>query len=206
MKNKKPVLDNSIFACYHLELSVETNNDINSFQTDTLNGKGVLEYLQQNAIKEENSNFARTYLVYDKFTDELAAFFTLKAGMVLRTDEIDPDYVIPRDLGDSFESCPGIELAYLGVNASYKKNHPDIQYGVMIFTEFIYVIAKQVASLIGAHIIYGFSVDNNRLLSHYIEKYGFSRLSPEYEEELHKKFRPYVDDRCTFVYQRLDLD
>lgn len=50
-----------------------------------------------------------------------------------------------------------------------------------------------------------FSVNEDKLLEHYLTEYGFDRLSEKYENELHERFRPYTDDRCIFIYQLLDL-
>ena len=61
------------------------------------------------------------------------------------------------------------------------------------------------SEIIGASILYGFSVNEDKLLEHYLTEYGFDRLSEKYENELHERFRPYTDDRCIFIYQLLDF-
>lgn len=207
MKRKEePVLTNSSFKCIHLSLNKKVNEDINNFTVKSLEGKGVLDYLQQNAVRDENENRARTYLIYDIETKELAGYFTLKAGLILHNDEVDKEYVKPRDLGDSFESLSAIELAYFAVNSTYVENHPiSSHYGTLFFSEFIYVLAKMASEIIGASILYGFSVNEDKLLKHYLTEYGFDRLSEKYENELHERFRPYTDDRCIFIYQLLDF-
>ena len=207
MKRKeKPILSNSSFECFHLSLDRKVNEDINNFTVDFIEGKGVLDYLQQNAIRDENENRARTYLIYDIETQELAGYFTLKAGLILRNDEIDKEYVKPKDLGESFEALSAIELAYFAVNSAYVKAHPITgHYGTLFLSEFIYVLAKKAAGIIGASVLYGFSVDEDILLNHYLTEYRFDRLSKQYERELHERFRPYTDDRCIFIYQILDI-
>lgn len=69
----------------------------------------MLDYFQQSAVQDENSNRARTYLIYDIVTDELAGYFTLKAGLVLHNSETDNNYVRPKDLGNSFEAISKIK-------------------------------------------------------------------------------------------------
>ena len=128
-------------------------------------------------MREENKNEGRTYLVYDKETDELVAYFTLKAGLVLKTAEISEGYVEPISSNKTFDAISGIELAYFGINAKYKEKHSAKQhYGLVVFADFIYLLAKEAAKLIGAPIIYGFSVDDGTLLEHYKTNYGFNKV------------------------------
>lgn len=187
---KRTVTSN--YYCEHLVLTRKTNEEIDEFMISKHpEGKGLMDYLQQQAIHDENNGLAKTYLVRDRITDELAGYFTLRAGGVKL------EYIHHGEYG----MYPGIELAYFAVNEKYIDKYPDYKgIGLLIFNDFIIPIAEEISEKIGVRGIFGYAVNDTTLLEHYINNYGFKRLDVESETMIHNSFRPATDDGCTFIY------
>lgn len=74
------------YYCYPLSsLDDRDEQDILAFTPTHPRGAGLVTYLRQLALPEELSGMMRTYLVRDNDNDELAGYFSLKAGSPLRT-------------------------------------------------------------------------------------------------------------------------
>lgn len=104
----KGILQNHLYYCEHLQLSVDVNRDIDSFAITRDSGKGLMSYLQTAACKEEASGSNRTYFVRDIVTDELAAYFSLKAGLISRNERVTEGRGV--DAKVEFDTTPGIEI------------------------------------------------------------------------------------------------
>ena len=149
----------------------------------------------QALLDEENHN-ARTYLIIDKKTSEIAGYFALKAGNVAVN-------VKRRLLAKEFDSLPGVELANFAVNDAYIKRHKNRKgLGAAIFEYCIIPKAKEAQDIIGIKFIYIFALPHADLIKRY-EKYGFARLSGLQEKNTHKLIRPRYDGGCIFMYQTL---
>ena len=71
------VLDTEDFTIEHLFDSTENENLIAEFSA--LNGaEGLDNYLKNQASSDERNLYARTYLIKDSVTAELAAYFSLR--------------------------------------------------------------------------------------------------------------------------------
>ena len=112
---------------------------IQDFCVTNTSGYGLERYIKELAESDEKDGSARTYLIKDKFTHEIVAYFSLKSGL----------FTI--DAGnDFFYSIPGIELANFAVNSSYRKNHPDAKnLGSTVFAEFVLPFVNFIRSLVG---------------------------------------------------------
>ncbi len=76
------VFDTDDFSIEHIFDSLENENLISDFCA--LNGaEGLENYLKNQAVADEKDLNARTYLVKDKVSGELAAYFILLCGAVL---------------------------------------------------------------------------------------------------------------------------
>ena len=106
-------LETEIFSYQHLLDSDENLKLIKSFSVKEESGKGLENYLKNVSEIDERNDLARTYLVKDKRTKELAAYFSLRSGLF--TIEISEDY---------FYTIPSIELSNFAVNDNYRINHP----------------------------------------------------------------------------------
>lgn len=68
------------FYYQHLFDSEDNIQAIRNFSVSQKSGKGLEEYLKVLSASEEDDNIARTYLVKDSETHEVASYFTLKSG------------------------------------------------------------------------------------------------------------------------------
>ncbi|WP_155839567.1 hypothetical protein [Butyrivibrio proteoclasticus] len=202
MKKSSVVNHNEVFYCEHLVLTRKTMQDIDDFRVTNSEGKGLLEYLQNNAYHDEKLGAQRIYLVRDMITDELVAFFGLKTGMVSQNERA---VKIDNEERIVFDMISGIELAELAVNDIYIRHNPASKgCGLIIFNDFILPICEQAKQLVGCEILYGFSVDEKgKLLDRYLNEYNFARLDPESEAKVQDRLRPYFDKGCVFIYQKI---
>ncbi len=192
----KGVFEYDLFYCNHLGTSPSDEQDIMNFTLkNAKTGRGLLDYLQHFAFPEEDAGVMRTYLVRFKPTDELVAYFSLKAGLVSINERETED-------GISFDTIPGVELANFAVNHSFVKKYEINGIGSVIFENLIKQIIKNVSYDIGVKIIYLFALPYENLINTY-SQYGFSRLSSKSEDELHKRLKPRYDQSCIFMFQQL---
>jgi hypothetical protein len=172
--------------------------DIMQFTASNENGRGLIRYLQKDALKEETNDLARTYIIRDKRDDFIVGYFTLKAGFVAVNER--RLFLAKR----TFDSIPGVELADFAVNNDYKQKHPDYQgLGKLIFNRFVIPTVKNGQNHIGFRILYIFSLPYESLIDNY-KKMKFSRLSKLQEESMHRRIRPYYDTDCIFMYQIIE--
>lgn len=74
------------YFCSHLtEKDIDAISD---FQVTRSEGKGLEYYLKDQALLDEESFQARTYLVRNIDTNELVAYFSLKAGFVAVNEQL----------------------------------------------------------------------------------------------------------------------
>lgn len=66
---------------------------------------------------------ARTYLVKDKLSGEIACYFSLRSGLITMQVE-----------KESFNALSAIELSNFAMNQNYKASHPDVKKVVHIFS------------------------------------------------------------------------
>ncbi|MCR4618397.1 MAG: hypothetical protein K5669_09485 [Lachnospiraceae bacterium] len=187
---------NDQFYCEHLVLTRETNIEIDNFVVcKHPEGKGLMDYLQQKAVRDENDGVMRTYFVRDQKTGELVAYFSLRASSI----KLEVMY------GNSQGMYPCIELAYFAMNDAYIDKHPYSKgSGLIIFHEIILPLVKEISKTVGTKGIIGYAINSPKLLEHYIKDYGFARLPHENEEELHQVYRPVNDQECVFIYMDIN--
>lgn len=179
---------------YSVEHILNTPNYKNHIEAFTVgnDAQGLKDYLQYAAIDDEKANLARTYLVIDKSTGEVASYFSLRTGLI--TVQVS---------GDNFDSLPAIELSNFATNDTYRKNHKELQkLGVHIFDVFILPISRFMAKYIGANSLYIYALPNDRLIQHY-STMGFSLLPEDQEKFVQSHVKPKYDAGCRFMYQTL---
>ena len=185
-------LNTRLYSISHL--SDADREDLASFTINRKEGYGLEYYLKRSALSEEHANEARTYIIRDNDTNELVAYFTLKAGLV--TQKV--GFI-------SFNNSPGIEIANFAVNDAYRDAHDDEilpQIGKYVFSEFIYPIVKELSEYVGIAYLYIFALPEDRLIEHY-SSMGFERMSSDLERFLHRHVRPRYDKGCIFMYQKI---
>ena len=185
-------IETKLFTYQHIFDSSENLDEINHFTVAQASGKGLEDYLKYMAVSEERESYARTYLVKDKKTNEIAAYFTLKTGLF--TLELSDDY---------FYTVPSIELADFAVNSEYRTRHPEVtEIGKTTFREFVIPLVNFVRSLVGVKALCIYALNQERLI-HYYEGLGFMRLEEDEEKFVHQHVKPKYDDGCIFMYQVL---
>ncbi len=192
-----------IFDCRHIG-----EKDFDKLRTFTVRkGGGFLaNYLHYEdsvgksispALNDENAHKARTYLVIDKETDEIAGYFSLKAGYIA----VHPSRRLL--FAKEFDTIPAVELANFAVNDSYIKDHKEQKgIGAAIFKYCVLPTARLAQDYVGINSIYIFALPDESLIKRY-QNYGFTRLNKLQEKSIHKLIRPRYDKGCIFMYQTL---
>ena len=197
---QRETLQSDLFLCQHLGQNENDYTDILDFELYNPDAKGLVEYIRNYAFKDEEENMMRTYLVRDKDTHEIAAYFSLKAGLVSVNER---EIVRENKQSILFDTYPGIELADFAVNDNYKKKHPELDgIGLVVFEKFIVRIIREAANHIGVTVLYIFSLPFESLIARY-EEYGFSKLPEKQEHQLHKRLKPAYDASCIFMYMNI---
>ncbi|HBB43544.1 MAG TPA: hypothetical protein DCZ74_08510 [Treponema sp.] len=149
-------------------------------------------FLKTVAAQEEKEKQTRTYLIKDRYTGELACYFSVRTGLITLQVE-----------GDSFDSLSAIELSNFAMNQKYKENHPNARrLGFYFFKRFILPLANFVSEYIGVSTLYIYALPEDRLIDHY-KKMGFSRLPEDQEKFVQNHVKPKYDEGCIFMYQIL---
>ena len=200
----KGLLQSELFYCNHLGVSDQDEADIMNFTIERDEGSGLLEYIQRHAFPEEDAGIMRTYIVRDNKSSEMVGYFSLKAGLISlneRQIETTDDETGEKKKVTVFDTLPGVELANFAVNSTYIQRHKEMKgLGVVIFNQFILPIVRQTSENVGVKILYIFALPYDDLIKSYHDRYGFSRLADQYEDELHKRLKPFYDQYCKFMY------
>lgn len=200
----KGILQSELFYCNHLGVSDQDEADIMNFTIERDEGSGLLEYIQHHAFPEEDAGIMRTYIVRDNKSSEMVGYFSLKAGLISlneRQIETTDDETGEKKKVTVFDTLPGVELANFAVNSTYIQRHKEMKgLGVVIFNQFILPIVRQTSENVGVKILYIFALPYDDLIKSYHDRYGFSRLADQYEDELHKRLKPFYDQYCKFMY------
>ena len=186
-----------LYYCHPLSrMDGRDEGDIRSFRPVDPKGAGLVAYLQRQALTDELRGTMRTYLVRDNFTDELVAYFSLKAGLVSVNEKRDGENV-------EFDTVPGIELANISMEGGFRKAHPEARgCGRAIFNDLVLPVVEQAAELVGIAVLYIFALPEKRVMANY-EDYGFRRLRDESGQPLHARLKPRYDQQCVFMYTML---
>ena len=172
-------------------------NQLPHFVATDRNGQGLALFIRRSAYAEDRCNLTRVYIIVDSDTDEVAGYFSLKAGTVTANES---RFFTVRE----FDSLPGVEIAHLAVNGEYKKKHPQVKHiGEKILNDFAFSIIKEANANIGIKVVYIFAIDHPRLIEYY-KSIGFRRLSPKLERQMHRSIRPRYDSGCIFMYMPVE--
>jgi len=188
---------NEKFRYEHLVSNPKNLEDIKSFFVEKKTGKGLENYLKTLAEAEEYDRSNRTYLVRDKETNEIAAYFSLHTGSFTLKDTEQSDEDAEK------YTVPSVELSNFAVNSAYRERHSEIKgIGEQVFRRFIIPTVNYGAELFGIQAIHIYALPQDELLEHY-STFGFSRLPPEMEAYIHSHIKPAYDEGCIFMYQIL---
>lgn len=185
------ILDTEDFTIEHIFDSSENEKLISEFSA--LNGaEGLENYLKNQASSDEENLYARTYLIKDSVTGELAAYFSLRSGLIT-----------VQAYHETFDTIPAVELSNFAVNKNYRNNHPETSmFGAFILKKFILPLAQMMSRYIGTSSLYIYALPDEKLIEHYTNL-GFTRLSKKQEKFVQNHVKPKYDEGCVFMFQNL---
>jgi hypothetical protein len=105
-KSNDLIPSSKVFECRHIRKS--DNDIIQHFTAKDEKGRGLEQFLKEDALSMEEENLERTYIVMDKSKNELVGFFSLKASSI--QINVENKLFAARE----FDSLPTIELSNLG--------------------------------------------------------------------------------------------
>jgi hypothetical protein len=179
------------FVVEHLFASPENARLIQDFSVGN-DAMGLEMFLKEVSEQEEKEKQTRTYLIKDRYTGELACYFSMRTGLITLQIE-----------GDSFDSLSALELSNFAMNQKYKAAHPNVKKGgAYFFKRFILPLANFVSEYVGVSTLYIYALPDDRLIDHY-KKMGFSRLPVDQEKFVQSHVKPKYDEGCIFMYQIL---
>ncbi len=185
---------NSIFTCEHI--SDVDKLDIKNFRSANSDGGFLAGYIKECAYDDEKNRLARTYIVRDKVSGEIAYYFSLRAGFIAINER-------KHFFSTQFDSMPGVEIANFAANGEYLSKHSEAKgLGKIVFMDFILPCAYEASAIVGAKYIYLFALPHDKLIDNY-KSYGFLRLPKEQERQMHRRIKPAYDKGCIFMYQAL---
>lgn len=183
-------LNTDLYEICHLSKS--DTEDINKFRINRPEGAGLEVYLKQTALAEEKEGTSRTYLIKEKISKQIVAYFTLRTGLIT-----------VRASFFSFDNYTGIELSNFAVNDAYRDHNDALpQLGSYIFQAFILPLVREINKYIGATFLYIFALPQNRLMNHY-RTIGFQTASREVSKFLYRHVKPAYDKHCVFMYLKI---
>ena len=184
-------LDNEYFRVEHISDAKDVRKAIAEFSAGE-NADGLERYLKELAVTDEIGGDARTYLVRDVVTNEVAAYFSLRACLVpLPIDE------------DDIYTIPGIELSNFARNNNYRSDRKRIEkVGGYVFFRFVLPLVRHVSSLIGARLLCLYALPVPRLIRYY-ETLGFRRLDARGTDFVHGRIKPKYDQGCVFMFRSI---
>jgi len=175
---------------------------------------GLEAYLKRAAWQEDLDEQVKIYLIKDTILDEVAAYFGLKAGMVVDNEEGEPsaeekeEALVEHNAKLVSSVIPGIEISHFAINDSYRRrvSTPGKEIrglGQYFYPAFIYPIIEEAASKIGVKMVYLFAANDeedkeNKLIKYYERVFGF-RLSGL--DDFYMPLQPGYDGGCKFMYR-----
>lgn len=177
---------------YYEIVHLTQNIDVSGFRSKK--GYGLEVYLKEQAMHDEMERLSRTYLVLNSETKQIAAYFTLRTGLLIEKR---------RGLYKGVDAYSGIELANFAVNDSYREvNEVLPKFGSYVFQQFILPLTMEITKYVGAAYLYIYALPSNKLLAHY-EEMGFCRAPKEMEKYIYSYVKPVYDKGCILMIQKL---
>lgn len=172
---------------------VHLTKDIDISQFSSQKGRGLEIYLKQYALKEEEYGLTRTYLVIDSELQQIAAYFSLRTGLI----------AINKTFSRKKNNYTGIELANFAVNDSYREIKGSIpHFGSYVFMNIILPLVTEIAKYVGAAYLYIYSLPDNKLMEHY-KTMGFEFAPKFITKCVYRHVKPIYDTGCIFMWQKI---
>lgn len=208
-KYEREVINTQNYTCIRLSVNRENKQLIQGFCSKK-NGN-LAQYLHLKAWAEDTENYRAYYLVRD--SNKIVLYFSLQCGLLIKchkkllggiTHKVSDEkvvYSINDDKIDVDRVIPGVELAHLCVNDSYRKRMQrwsvlvgvkEYPVGAYVFYEYIAPLIIEMAAISGLQYTYLFCADDgsNKLVQYYINVLHFAIMDdmacvrPEYDQNL----------------------
>jgi hypothetical protein len=174
-------------------LSDQYSSKIKTFMVKDYRGGGLENYLKYMALNDEKFGMARTYIIETTDTKEIAAYFTLRSGLITAS----------RGLFRGFDTYTGIELANFAVNDAYREANDVIpKLGSHLFYVFIFPLVQEISKYLGSAYLYIYALPEDKLMAHY-QTMGFERTTLSMEKHVYRHVKPAYDKGCCFMYQKI---
>ena len=150
---------------------------------------GLESYLKHAAWKDDLDEQVKIYLIKDVILGEIAAYFGLRAGMVVDNEAGEPTEEEKEEALRDFNAklvssvLPGIEISHFAINDNYRRHisSPGKEIrglGQYFYPAFIYPIIEEAASKIGVKMVYLFAANDEedreeKLVKYYERVFGF---------------------------------
>ena len=177
---------------YIEELSEELNSyELKSFRIQHEEFQ-LTRYLVKLAKKHQKQLLNKTFLVREKGSDNLVAFYSLKAATLPYNDK------------ESSFLIPAIELTHFAVDERYKtidlQDSLSVKTGEFIFWNLILPVVKYVSEKVACKDLFVFSINTPKLISYYKNRLGFQEIENIDDKLFFEYAVPDYDDNCKFVY------
>lgn len=210
------------YECVPLTSDSRNLNLIQNFKVDREDGYasipdkiiGLEAYLKRAAWQDDIDEQVKIYLIKDTILGEVAAYFGLRAGMVVDNEEGEPSAEDKKEALLEFNAklvssvLPGIEISHFAINDDYRRHvSPPGEMirglGRYFYPAFIYPIIEEAASKIGVKMVYLFAANDEedqeeKLVKYYETVFGF-RLSGV--DDFYMPLQPGYDGGCKFMYR-----
>lgn len=191
-----PVEINSEYFSY--ERLVDNNNEFSLRRFAAIhNAEGITDYFRNQAMKDENDNSVRNYLVKLKGTEVLIGCFSLKNGSIPYNEKS-----IELKFSKETKLVPGIELVNIALNDYSLKiiKQFDKKVGRNIFYDIIQPVVKHISEETGVKVLYLFAA--NSKLANYYKIWGFYPVDDKsFNARLNEDWQSEYSQDCIFMYK-----
>lgn len=149
----------------------------------------LTKYLCKKAKKHEATLMNKTFLVREKKSKNIVAFFSLKAATLPYKDSNEPFLI------------PAIELTHFAVDERYKNSgNQEMRTGEFIFWNHIIPKVKAAAENIACKNLFVFSIDTMKLIKYYKNRLNFREIENIDDSQFFEYAKPEYDSGCKFLY------
>lgn len=173
----------------------ELSEDLNSYELKSFriqhDETQIVKYLVKFAKKHQKQLLNKTFLVRETGSDNLVAFYSLKAA------------TLPYNEKESSFLIPAIELTHFAVDERYKTvvvSSSSLRIGEFIFWNHIVPGIKKAQEYLALQDLFVFSINTPKLIDYYTNRLGFKEIENLDDKLFFEYAVPDYDDACKFLY------
>lgn len=173
----------------------ELSEDLNSYELKSFriqhDETQIVKYLVKFAKKHQKQLLNKTFLVRETGSDNLVAFYSLKAA------------TLPYNEKESSFLIPAIELTHFAVDERYKTvvvSSSELRIGEFIFWNHIVPGIKKAQEYLALQDLFVFSINTPKLIDYYTNRLGFKEIENLDDKLFFEYAVPDYDDNCKFLY------